>query len=151
MDRQPAPGLLPILRSQQQGEILALLLGIQISNSASQRSQPRSVSPTLRSTARFSAPSRLAWSHHAGLGIRGSLGPTLPARITPGKAVVSTLLARSPGTDGCGCWPQSPLQPSLAEPRQFNSVCSGIERLRVAGRRWERVEIVSSAKRIAGS
>ena len=27
MDRQPAPALLPILRSQQQGEILALLLG----------------------------------------------------------------------------------------------------------------------------
>ena len=27
MDRQPAPSLLPILRSQQQGEILALLLG----------------------------------------------------------------------------------------------------------------------------
>ena len=26
-DRQPAPPLLPILRSQQQGEILALLLG----------------------------------------------------------------------------------------------------------------------------
>src|SRR5260221_13687185 len=27
VDRQPAPALLPILRSQQQGEILALLLG----------------------------------------------------------------------------------------------------------------------------
>jgi len=27
VDRQPAPSLLPILRSQQQGEILALLLG----------------------------------------------------------------------------------------------------------------------------
>lgn len=27
MDRQPAPSLLPVLRSQQQGEILALLLG----------------------------------------------------------------------------------------------------------------------------
>jgi len=27
VDRQPAPTLLPILRSQQQGEILALLLG----------------------------------------------------------------------------------------------------------------------------
>jgi DNA-binding transcriptional ArsR family regulator len=27
MDRQPAPALLPILRSQQQGEILTLLLG----------------------------------------------------------------------------------------------------------------------------
>jgi DNA-binding MarR family transcriptional regulator len=27
VDRQPAPALLPILRSQQQGEILAVLLG----------------------------------------------------------------------------------------------------------------------------
>lgn len=27
VDRKPAPSLLPVLRSQQQGEILALLLG----------------------------------------------------------------------------------------------------------------------------
>jgi hypothetical protein len=61
VDRLRAPGLFPILRSEQQGEILALLLGdrdlkLSLTEIAARVGAP----PTVWSTARSSAPSRPA-------------------------------------------------------------------------------------------
>ena len=82
VDRQPAPSLLPILRSQQQGEILALLLGDPDLELSLTEIAARTGAPTRRSTARSSAPNRPAWSHHGRSGTPGSSGPTPPAPTT---------------------------------------------------------------------
>ena len=81
VDRQPAPALLPILRSQQQGEILALLLGdpdleLSLTEIAARTGAPH---PSVyREIQRNRQPGHLA----EGRQHPGSSGPTLPALTT---------------------------------------------------------------------
>jgi len=75
--------LLPILRSQQEGEILALLLGDPDLELSLTEIAARTGAPTRGSTARPAG--RAGWPGHRGRsGARGSSEPTSPARTMAG-------------------------------------------------------------------